>query len=186
MVLQSHALLFSMVYVQGNCFNLWKHPCMSPPSEENGEPHQQGICFLPVDSCFLLRSVSMMPGKAGTELPSTTSSPLILVWESKSHRGLAVSFSVPILKYVGHKLWQHLHQQATPFQFPTRINQISYKLRKLLEKRLMRQQLILQSMSNILNTLTVTKAERQTLNHSVKKEGKQKRTATPFSVILKS
>lgn len=51
------------------------------------------------------------------------------MWVSKSHTGLAVFFSVPVLKYMGDNLWWLLyHQQAITFQFPTRINQISYKL----------------------------------------------------------
>lgn len=58
---------------------------MSPPNDENGESQQQGTCFLPVESCFLQCAMSTMPREAGTELPFTISSPLILVWESKSH-----------------------------------------------------------------------------------------------------
>lgn len=134
--------------------------------DETGDSQQQGTCFLPQTA------VSTMPGKAGNNLLSTISSPLMLLWESKSHTGLAVSFSVPVPKYMGDSPWQHLYQQATPFQFPTRINHISCKLTIRKEAN---ETTVNITMSNILNTITVTKAERQTLNYSVQKRRKAKR-----------
>lgn len=73
-------------------------------------------------------------------------------------------------------IWETAHgsiyQQATPFQFPTRINHISCKLTIRKEAN---ETTVNITMSNILNTITVTKTERQTLNYSVQERRKAKR-----------
>lgn len=85
-----------------------------------------------------------------TELPSTSSSPPKLGWESRApHRSCSASFSILVTKCMGDCLCQRICKHVTSLESPTEINQTNYKVTA--KRMLMRQQLISPAILNILN-----------------------------------